>query len=208
MERGRLAKPRQGQEEKRNIDNKNKSEGETKMKKKILVLAMALALVAALAVPMAVFAGSTEVTGSVTQTTVEITAVPSGFALGDFVEGRNPSSDWTWSGSGSIVVDPGTDASTAWVLTALTKDDGTWDFSSGKMYCVSLDRLLDDAIYLNLYGTGAGYGTSGQAPSGATLSGSGDDSFELGAVQYISHSDAQNVGEYFILVYLSVAYTP
>lgn len=179
--------------------------------KKALILGTVLALLAVLAVPMAAFAdteGSVEGTGSVTQTTVAIT-IPSAFAFGNFVEGRNPASDWAWSGTASVTVTQGTNPSNSWALTAQSVDDSNGSFANGKMYCDALARYLEEAMYVKLWSSGNGESGYAYAGTGVTLNGSGDDTYQLGAVQNISHNDAlAGAGSYYIFVKLSIAYVP
>lgn len=177
--------------------------------KKLLVLGLVLAMVAILVVPMAAFADSPEGTGSVTATTVEIT-VPGNFDFGNFVEGRNPASDWVWgSSAGGVTVILGTNPSTSWTLTAQSVDDGNGNFANGKMYCNDLGRYLDEAMYIKLHSVANGDSGYAYAGTGVTLTGSGDDLYNLGAVQNISHPDATaGVGTYYIFVKVTVAYNP
>ena len=180
------------------------------MKKGILILVAVLALVGVMIAPMAALAaGSTEGTGSVTATTVEIT-VPGNFGFGDFVEGRNPASDWVWgSTAGAITVTVGTNPSTNWILTAQSVDDSNGNFGNGAMYCTDLNRYLDEAMYIKLHSATNGDSGYAYADTGVTLAGSGSDAYNLGAVQSISHADATaGVGTYYIFVMLTVAYVP
>jgi hypothetical protein len=158
---------------------------------------------------MAAFA-SPEGTGSITATTVEITT-PGNFAFNNFVEGRNPADpEWAWGTSaGGVTVTLGTDPSTSWTLTAQSVNDGNGNFANGKMWCDALGRNLDEAMYIKLHSVANG--DSGYAYAGAavTLTGSGNDLYNLGAVQNISHNDAiAGAGAYYIFVKVTVAYNP
>jgi hypothetical protein len=186
--------------------------------KKILILATVLALLAILVVPAAAFAdteGSVQGTGEITQTTVEITLPSSSINFNNFTEGRNPAtdadpaSDAVWSGSGTVTVNQGTNPSNSWSLTAQSVNDGYGDFSLGRMYCDALARYLDNAMYVRLWDSGVGYSAYQTADVGVTLNDSGDQTYQLGAVQNVSHNDAlAGAGAYYIYVKISVAYVP
>jgi hypothetical protein len=172
--------------------------------KKILILGLVLALVAILVAPMAAFAtGPTEVTGSVTTTSVSVTP-PDGFGFGNFAEGLNgPPAGST---QGDVEFTQGT-ATEAWQLQVYSKNDGTYDFSAGKMYCTALPRYLDTPLSISVDGSNY-YDASPGVP---IISGGTTASFLywLYAKQTITHADAiAGAGSYFILIYSEVTLTP
>ena len=182
--------------------------------KKLLVLVAVLALVAAMVVPLAasataagpaVVGGSVYATGVMVAPTVSIT-IPGAISLGNFANGRNPSTGYAWStvAYGTIILTPGSDAAATFTATASSVDDGNGNFDNGRMYCAGIGQL-SAAMYVTFGDTSyAAIGTPGYLGSGATLTGNANTSFTLGAAQDITSADAQKgAGTYYIYVQVS-----
>jgi len=171
--------------------------------KKLLILATVLALLAVLAVPMAAFAdGSTQVNGDVTETTVTVTA-PGACNFSPFTEGLNGPA--AGSSQGNVTFTQGTAEYDHWALKVYSKNDGTWDFSSGRMWSIGLGRQLDNNMWINLTND---YSTSVNPGTGIVYNGDSSASYLywIYAWQNITHPDATaGAGNYFIIIYSEVS---
>ena len=179
--------------------------------KKLLVLIGILALVAALVVPLAASAaplvgGDVEATGVMVAPTVSITVPSGGISLGNFADGRNPSTGYDWSTVtfGTITLTLGSDAAATFTATANSVDDGYGNFSAGKMFCAGIGYLANP-MYVSFGDTSnAAIGTPGYLPTGAILTGNASTNFSLGAAQEITSADAKKgAGTYYIYVQVS-----
>jgi hypothetical protein len=154
--------------------------------KKILVLAMALAMVAVLAVPMAVFAGDTVVSGTVSACSIDVYA-PSSIAFGTF---SGPGDYYSNSPDGWVVFTSGTTGN-SWQVTCQDASNG------GYMRQSDWWTSLTNQLYVSL----DNWATYATADAGVSISGSGSTSggFTLYAKQTIVEpGDA--AGDYSITI--------